>query len=136
MCIENESVIETSLIMMAALVKILKISIFLLTFFSKCFANECYQEGKTWVKENQLLVVENADLRQCAAAYLACHRDYWFSFFSCFFVLLGFFRVEILNFAVWLLKHLAMEFFSKSVFWRDFKKWYNITCEFLIFYFA
>merc|ERR1712156_405552 len=68
-------VIETALIMMAALFKILKIFIFLCTFFSKCFANECYQEGKTWVKENQLLVVENADLRQCAAAFLACDRD-------------------------------------------------------------
>jgi len=68
-------VIETSLIMMAALVKILKISILLFTSFSKCFANECYQEGKTWVKENQLLVVENADLRQCAAAFLACDHD-------------------------------------------------------------
>ena len=88
----NESVIETSLITMAALFKILKISVFLFIFFSKCFANECYQEGKTWVKENQLLVVENADLRQCAAAYLACHRDSWFSFFSCICLIFGFLR--------------------------------------------
>ena len=52
------------------------IILFIFTLVNFSAGNKCYQKGKTWAIENQLNIVENVNLKQCAAVWNTWNQEY------------------------------------------------------------